>query len=261
MLQGTHTRETRDGARELKFLVRAETAAEVLAWARPRLSPDPHAGGPSGDEYVTTTIYLDTHDQAVFHRRGSYGRSKYRIRRYGTSEIAFLERKLRTGRLLNKRRTTVSTGQLEALFDFSANGGVSRWFLDRVAHRRLAPVCQVSYCRHALVGSTEDGPFRLTFDDDIRVQPNTTTTFVPDGGLPVLEGRVIIEMKYCAEMPEVLGALVEEFALVPEAISKYRLSVGELATRRPSAPVEDLLEVEVQGTTDGQSSMTDATGA
>jgi hypothetical protein len=220
MLQATHTREIRDGARELKFLVTADKAVQVLAWARTRLEPDPHAGGPSGDQYRTTTIYLDTDSRDVFHRRGSYGRSKYRIRRYGTSEVTFLERKLRTNRLLNKRRATVATDDLPALLNAAAGNGSLRWFLDRVTHRRLAPVCQVSYRRHALVGSTEHGPMRLTFDHDIQVQSNPTTTFAPDGGTPVLEGQVIVEMKYCANMPAVFRELVETFNLMTTPISK-----------------------------------------
>ena len=113
MLQGTHARETRDGAREVKFLVPAATAARILAWARTRLIADPHAGGPTGDEYHTTTIYLDTDDRAVYQRRGSYGRSKYRIRRYGTAHLAWIERKLRTNTLLSKRRTELKA-QAEA---------------------------------------------------------------------------------------------------------------------------------------------------
>jgi hypothetical protein len=36
----------------------------------------------------------------VFHRRGSFGRSKYRIRRYGEAQVGFLERKLKTRGLL-----------------------------------------------------------------------------------------------------------------------------------------------------------------
>ena len=46
---------------------------------------------------------------------GWYGRSKFRIRRYGFSDIIFLERKFRTERLLAKRRTTVSVLDLDRL--------------------------------------------------------------------------------------------------------------------------------------------------
>jgi hypothetical protein len=233
MLQGTHTRETRDGAREVKFLVSADRAARILDWARSRLNADPHAGGPDGDEYRTTTIYLDTADMAVFNRRGSYGRSKYRIRRYGTSDVAFLERKLRTRELLSKRRTTIHTCALPGLFSALDPDPPYQWFVHRVVARQLAPVCQVSYRRHALVGLGPYGPMRLTFDDEVKAQSNLTTTFEPDRGTPIIPGQVIVEMKFCIETPAVLKHLVETFGLSPAAISKYRLSLGGLAARLP----------------------------
>ena len=183
-----------------------------------------------GDQYRTTTIYLDTEARDVFHRRGSYGRSKYRIRRYGASDTTFLERKRRTSQLLNKRRATVATDDLPALFDTATGSSSLRWFLDRVTHRRLAPVCQVSYRRHALVGATDYGPIRLTFDDDLSVQPNASMAFAPDGGVPVLVGLVIVEMKFCVNMPAVFRTIVEEFNLVPAPISKYRTAVDELTS-------------------------------
>ena len=228
MLQGTHSRETRDGAREVKFLVSADRTAGILDWARSRLSPDPHAGGPTGDEYRTSTVYFDTAELAVFNRQGSYGRSKYRIRRYGTSEVAFLERKLRTNGKLSKRRTVIGATDLHGLVSSAHPGEPYRWFVDRLAARRLSPICQVSYRRRALVGLGPYGPMRLTFDDEIKAQPNVTTLFAPDGGRPVGTAHVIIEMKFCLEIPTVLKHLVEEFGLSPAPISKYRLALGEL---------------------------------
>jgi len=44
------------------------------------------------DEYQTTSLYFDNASYDVFNRRGSFGRSKYRIRRYGEESSAFLER-------------------------------------------------------------------------------------------------------------------------------------------------------------------------
>ena len=61
--------------------------------------------GPHGDEYRITSLYFDTAAFDVLHARGSFGRSKYRVRRYGASEVVYLERKLRKPGLLHKRRT------------------------------------------------------------------------------------------------------------------------------------------------------------
>ena len=91
MLQGTSLSETREAAREVKFMVPLDVAARILEWSRSRLSPDPYAGGDAGDEYRTTSLYFDTEDLAVYHRRGSYRRSKYRVRRYGKVEAGLYD--------------------------------------------------------------------------------------------------------------------------------------------------------------------------
>ena len=69
-------RETRAFASEIKFLVPRSLGAGIREWARRHLDPDPHGSGPSADEYTISTIYLDTPEFDVFHKRRSYGRSK-----------------------------------------------------------------------------------------------------------------------------------------------------------------------------------------
>lgn len=246
MLQAVSSRETRDGAREVKYLVTPETGAAILEWVRPKLAPDPYAGGASGDEYLTTSLYFDTADYAVYRRRGSYRRSKYRIRRYGSSDVVFLERKLRTAMLLSKRRTAVPIADLARLEELSVDPSwVGHWFGQRIRARLLAPVSQVSYHRHARVGSAPYGPMRLTFDNDIAVQPCTHFGFDPPMGSRVLGSSMIVEMKYCVEMPAIFNELVMKFRLAPAAISKYRLSLEVLrdAGARTGLGREDLRAV------------------
>jgi hypothetical protein len=229
MLQGPTTRETRDGAREVKYLVTPQIGAEVLDWARTRLPPDPYAGGDSGDEYLTTSLYFDTADYAVYRRRGSYRRSKYRIRRYGSSDVVFLERKLRTATLLSKRRTAIPIADLAKLDALAGDPAwAGHWFDQRIRARLLAPVSQVAYLRHARVGSGQYGPMRLTFDNEMAVQPSSGFGFEPPKGSTVLGASMIVEMKYCVEMPSVFNEIVMKFRLAPAAISKYRLTLEVL---------------------------------
>src|SRR5262249_4421703 len=146
-------------------------AEQIRGWARTRLSPDPNASGGSIDGYHITSLYFDTSRYDVFHRRGSFGRSKYRIRPYDASEVAFLERKLKTRGLLSKRRSVVKLVELTRL----ADGKLERdwpgfWFHQRLQARRLKPVCQIAYRRTALVALSDFGPIRLTLDDDIRAR-------------------------------------------------------------------------------------------
>lgn len=248
MSNATSSRETRDSAREIKFLVDTDSAARIREWARARLSPDPYAAGPSGDAYTTTSIYLDSEALDVFHRRGSYGRSKYRIRRYGAADVAFLERKLRVSSLLNKRRTVIPVGDLAHLpqpIDAANSGFAGTWFARRIAIRRLRPTLQVTYQRTARVGPSTWGPMRLTLDEHITTVPTQAFAFHSSPGTPVLEDRMIVELKFRLQMPAVFRNLIEEFALAPVAVSKYRLSAARLGLGDPA-----LAAVRPQGVRD-----------
>jgi hypothetical protein len=223
---GPVTRDIRDSASEIKFALDTATAARVREFVRALLAPDPHAGGPNADEYATTTLYFDTSDYAVYSRRGSYRRAKYRIRRYGQGEMAFLERKLRTAELLSKRRSMVRVHDLPLLTASipEASWGGS-WFQERLIARKLGVVCQVTYQRTARVGMTDYGPVRLTIDETLRGLATTASEFVPGDDAVSLTPRSILEMKFRGPMPSVFKTVVEEFALKPDRISKYRLGI------------------------------------
>jgi hypothetical protein len=224
-----HSRETRPFASEVKFLVDATTGAAIRHWVRSSLDPDPHGTGPFGDEYRTTSLYFDTDEGDVFHRRGSFGRSKYRVRRYDSSSTVFLERKLRRPGVLVKRRTTVPIDALDLLtLPHSDPDWAGAWFHRRVRLREINPVCEVSYLRMARIARTSDGPVRLTLDVDVRVAPASHACFGPDAGVPVFENRVIVELKYRHELPLIFKTLIAAFVLAPQAASKYRHGVATL---------------------------------
>jgi len=229
MSPSTDSRENREFASEIKFLISPTLAEHIRSWARARLSPDPHADGEAGDGYLITSLYFDTAEFDVFRRRGSFGRSKYRIRRYGQGEIAFLERKLKTRGLLTKRRSIVQLEELERLSgDNAGRDWAGYWFHRRLAARELKPICQISYRRTARVAMTEYGPIRLTLDDSLCAQPAESLSFSDQEGASILKDRIILEMKFRYGMPALFKYLVEEFALTPEPISKYRLAAAGL---------------------------------
>lgn len=230
MSPSTDLRENREFASEIKFLITPSLAERVGAWTQGRLAPDPHASGKPGEAYQITSLYFDTDQFDVFHRRGSFGRSKYRIRRYDLSEIAFLERKLKTRGLLTKRRSVVRLEELERLKDSdSQRGWPGHWFHQRLVARSLGPVCQISYRRTARVSMTNIGPIRLTLDDNLRAGPAAGVTFQEwQDGLVFLENKVVLELKFLREMPGLFKLLVEEFALSPASVSKYRLAAAAL---------------------------------
>jgi hypothetical protein len=222
------TRETREFAFETKFVVSPSVADAIKGWARERLSPDPNAGGNDHDEYRTTTLYFDTARFDVLQKRESYGRSKYRVRRYGDSREIFLERKLRSNRLLSKRRTSVDLSNVGRLAGSPDPMWAGHWFHRRLIGRRLRPVCQLSYVRTARVAMTPDGLVRLTLDRDLRAQRTNGLTFHTDPGRRLLDHDVILELKYRVSLPAMFKHLVEQFALRRVPISKYRVGATAL---------------------------------
>ena len=231
------TRDIRTFATEVKFVVEPALAARIREWARSHLAPDPHGRGPSGDEYLTTSVYFDTEQLDVFHRRGSFGRSKYRIRRYGDEELVFLERKLREPTVLAKRRTMTpltALARLEAGEPHPSWAG--HWFHARLAARRLRPVCQVSYRRTARLGIAGGDCIRLTLDEGLAAQPSAQAGFRDDPGVAVIDVQQILELKFRYQTPALFKRLVEEFALTPQSASKYRFGMTATGQVPAAAP-------------------------
>lgn len=226
-------RETRDFACESKFLLNAEQARLIRSWARINLGVDPHGNGEHGDLYQVSSIYFDTPGFDVFQRNGSYGRSKYRIRRYSSGDKVFLERKTKTDTQVSKRRTLVPLRELQQLQLPSSNWPSQMWsgywFQRRLQVRGLQPVCQISYERIARVAQAENGPCRLTLDNELCAQACTQTEFATATEQVLLPSdRYILELKYRYSLPVLFRRLLSEFAPLPQRISKYRLAIEAL---------------------------------
>ena len=213
-------------AKELKFALDTDTAAAVREWARTELIPDPHAAD-GVDGYRTTSLYFDTKDLDVFFRRQSNGRAKFRIRRYNNEPVLFVERKLKRTGLVAKRRTEIALDEIDRVLDADLDWP-GRWFARRLSHRQLRPVCQIEYRRTARLGMSSTGPLRLTIDRDIVATPISAVAFTSHSGVEVLSGRQVLELKYRVHVPPLFKRLIEEFNLVPRAISKYRMGVAAL---------------------------------
>ncbi len=240
-----HSREIRSHALEVKFVVPSGLADGIRGWARTHLEPDPHGAGPFRDQYETASIYFDNADADVFHRKGSYGRSKYRIRRYASEGVVFLERKMRRPAVLAKRRTCMPISRLDRLSSAYPNGSwAGDWFHRRIVVRRLQPVCEVSYSRTARMIVRNGEPVRLTLDAGLSVRGSGGFTFSDGDGLPVLPGHVVLELKYRGTFPAIFRHLVEEFALAPRAASKFRLGIAAL-TGIAAGPVAAAGDAEV----------------
>jgi inorganic triphosphatase YgiF len=220
--------EKREFASEIKFLLDPAAADRVRGWARERLAPDPNASGQLGDTYEVTSLYFDTPELDVFTRRGPHHRSKFRVRRYDGRQI-FLERKLKVGDHVAKRRTPITAAELSQLAEMDrAAAWPGSWFGAKAAARRLQPICQISYQRTARVMMTETGPIRLTLDTTMLAVPNRSLVFYGSRDAISISDFVVLELKFRRFLPALFRELVAHFALSPQPFSKYRTALPAL---------------------------------
>jgi hypothetical protein len=166
---------------ETKLLVDARLGDDVRAWARDRLGPDPHGKGPFRDQYGVTSLYLDTEARDVYHRRQSYGRSKFRIRQLQAADVTFL-------------------GELHASSSHQRRGSLrhrGRLALDPIPTRRLLVLssgdpagCSGRHSVYGANGETPEGPVGW---HSIRpmVAGSGHVTLTPH--LPLVNGMMILD--------------------------------------------------------------------
>ena len=224
------TAAVHDFASEVKFVVDLQKAEGIREWACLHLLADPHGGGLTGDAYRISSLYLDNDNFDVLRRVGSFGRAKYRIRRYGASSEVFLERKMKSRGLISKKRTIVGVDDLPRVAELQADREwAGYWYHRRLIARSLRPVCQISYNRTARVASNAHGAIRFTMDQDISAVCVTGPRF-DAASQPVLlnQGLAIVELKFRKQMPEMFEQFMTEFNLQPQPASKYRIAGAAL---------------------------------
>jgi len=212
---------------ELKFRLVEAVAGQVELWARQHLAFDAHADAALGNAYRIHSLYLDTAALDVYHRTPSFGRRKFRLRRYGNECGLYLERKTRSGDRVVKRRTPIADTELGRLAEEAADPAwAGDWFQRRLLARGLRPACLISYDRVAHVGTSAEGPLRFDAGPadsrhaDARVACHRGTP-----GVQLFPGQVVLELKYRASLPALFKQLLREFNLSPQPASKYRRCV------------------------------------
>jgi hypothetical protein len=216
---------------EVKFRVPPWAMGPMLECARTHLDPDPHADPILGDGYSIHTLYFDTEELDVYFRQGPYKNAKYRVRRYGAEDAAFLERKSKPQGRVRKHRTRVPLADLPLLEGEDApEDWEGRWFFRRIRQRRLRPVCQISYDRVARLGVMDGQPVRFTLDRGVScVRRDGVHPPERLDATPVLsDGEGIAEIKFTASLPDAFQDLVHELDLLPSSLSKYRLGIRAL---------------------------------
>ena len=234
-------------AYELKFELSQQDVFRMKSWARRHLRPDPH--GEDGC-YRVTSVYCDTPAFDVFHRTDGYRGSKLRLRRYGSAPFVFLERKVRRGDRVRKRRVEVSPEDLPRLAAYVAGtippaGWAAGWFLDKALKKGVAPACRVGYRRTAFFGVTGGQSVRVTIDEDlIGVMAQGWEALPLQEGLALLPGGALFELKFQDRIPELFRGLLPELPAQTARISKYRrcIQVCGAAPSRGVGPRKVLMD-------------------
>jgi hypothetical protein len=218
------------GAYEFKFLLDESQALQIADWARSNLDPDPHFDPEFGDGYCVNSLYLDTKYFDVFHRRTGFRQQKFRLRRYGRESTVWFEEKCKRKDFVRKRRSSVDQDEVvDRLVHSAETEWEGIWFRKKIDERGLRPVSQITYHRFARIGTSDVGPIRLTIDDHLTARLAQGWQ-VPAGsieGIPLLEGRRILELKFRSTMPAAFRRLIENHDLRLTPFSKYRTSVEE----------------------------------
>ncbi len=229
--------DTASTSYEMKFLIPAEATEFIRRWATEHMGLDPHAD-PDGDGYLTTTLYLDTPQLDVYHRGTGYKRKKYRIRRYGNSNEAFVECKSRKGDATSKQRCNIPLDQVSRLGSpETGDGWIAEGFRQEIEKRGLLPICRISYLRSAWMAPSSTGPMRLTIDRQICGIPADNWQLDPViGGKHILETQYVLEFKFRETMPLPFKSLLEQAVLNAAAVSKYRRWMHASLGSAPGAP-------------------------
>ena len=154
------SRETRDWAREAKFLIDASIRPQMVEWSRANLEADGHGAGVYADEYTTASLYFETNKFDVYPRQ-----RVLRPQQVPSPALRTVEHHL--------PRTKVPNG---APARETSNHGPGRgprapgrtdpdptwpgyWFHRGILLRRLQPLIQMSYDRVAASARRPPGPY------------------------------------------------------------------------------------------------------
>jgi hypothetical protein len=215
--------ETRNGAYELKFILQDSQVDEIVGWAQAHLAADPHAARSGDETYWIHSVYLDTDELAVYHRRPGFQCSKFRLRRYGCDEVIFLEEKRNDQGWVTKVRSRITDAELALLHADSVPADwPGAWFRQALVEQQLVPCCRVTYRRLAREGETDGAPVRLTIDREIYCA--STSELRPgqgnEPGVPI--PYAVLELKFRNGLPRLFKELIHNLGLSPVGASKYR---------------------------------------
>lgn len=211
-------------AREMKFLLDPQRAAELESYLMSSMSLDAYADPNHRNGYELTTLYTDTPGLDVYHRMGRHRLIKFRLRRYGNADCIYLERKSKQGLEVRKRRIAIGMEELSRLADRQrSRDWAGQWFQTHLLRSGLKPICIVHYHRAAYVAAGDCGALRITLDRDITGNVMHAWSLQQPAEMQcVLSPQVVCEMKYRGALPTQFKHVIADLQLIPVGVSKFR---------------------------------------
>ncbi|SNS31073.1 VTC domain-containing protein [Belliella buryatensis] len=227
---------------EKKYLVPVSQLNALRARFEPFLIPDAYTSNIGGyPEYIVRSIYFDSYQTNSYFEKieGLRDRKKFRLRGYGDNNskvVLEIKRKVEDRVTKNrafldfsKAKELLKNGIISDVFsetDYINIENATR-FLFNVEKFNLKPKTLIVYQREAYHGKFDSG-VRITFDKNIKHYPSPKigNLFRVVGLRRIWRGSFILEIKYFEnEMPSWARAIVQEFGLRNEALSKYALGI------------------------------------
>lgn len=214
---------------ELKYDISFAEYLELVPRLRAVMQRDPHAGAKG--VYRIRSIYFDNYRDKALREKidGVAWREKFRIRWYD-DDFSFvrLEKKIKDGALCMKQDVPIDRADLDRLL-----GGDMAWMSvagNELIHelyiktkmQQLRPRVVVSYLREPYI--YRPGNVRVTFDSRIRTSLYQTLRpgeEIMDLDAQLEPGRMILEVKYDAYLPEIISMLLQVGWARQTSFSKY----------------------------------------
>jgi hypothetical protein len=238
--------------REIKYLVREDTALAVRAFVSCYLEPDEFAVGRVDNSYPVHSLYLDSNNLDTYKAsfvQGMRNRFKLRIRYYDDDPASpvFFEVKRRINEGIVKQRARVRRDAVHALLvgespkrEHLYGWNMQHWvdlldFWRLVETMEAAPRAHNAYMREAYVNAGK-ASVRVTMDRRVRLGPEFSGELGTElsNGVEVYAGFVILELKFTELMPSWMVEMVRGFDLTTSGAAKYGMGVLLLGEQKVS---------------------------
>lgn len=214
---------------DFRHEVKHEISLSDMITIRHRLTavayPDPHA---IAGKYFIRSLYFDNPADKALREKidGLNQREKFRIRYYnGDTSVIHLEKKSKTNSLGNKQSAPLTAEQAQSIVD-----GEIDWMIEsdyplikelyvKMTTEGIRPKTIVDYMREPFIFPA--GNVRVTLDYNIRSGLRCTDFLNPNCVTVPVSDSIILEVKWDAFLPDIIGDAVSLADRREGAFSKY----------------------------------------